>query len=258
MEPRKLAGSGLAFNAADRGVGSDMLPRGVPQIITWNRGIYWRDMSSPSAPRIALRPRPRDARATRTRLVRAALELFSSQGFRATTTPEIAQRAGVAEATIYRHFPGKDALLNAACLEAFGWGRALVLESASAPGADAKVVLGAVGTQLVLRAAADAALVRMLLRPPEEPLHEERTRQALRDFRDVLQQVVAAGKQRGRIRPGSAELWAAVWLALAGFVVERVAAGEWSADHPNVELALEAAWEAIAYRTPDAAPVTVV
>lgn len=70
--------------------------------------------------------------------------------------------------------------------------------------------------------------------------------------------MVAAGKQRGRIRPGSAELWAAVWLALAGFVVERVAAGEWSADHPNVGLALEAAWEAIAYRTPDTPPVKVV
>ena len=59
------------------------------------------------------------------------------------------------------------------------------------------------------------------------------------------------------MRSGSAELWSAVWLALVGFVVERVAAGEWSADHPNVGLALEAAWEAIAYRVPDTPLVKV-
>ena len=212
----------------------------------------------PSPPRTSPRRRPRDARATRTRLVRAALELFTGQGFRATTTPEIAQRAGVAEATIYRHFPGKNALLNAACVEAFGWGCVLILEEAAPPGADVQAVLRGVGTRLVERATRDAALVRMLLRPPEEPLHEEPTRQALRDFREALQQVVAAGKQRGRIRSGSADLWAAVWLALAGFVAERVAAGEWTADHPNVGLALEAAWEAIVYRVPDSPPVKVV
>lgn len=189
--------------------------------------------------------------------MRAALELFTGQGFRGTTTPEIAQRAGVAEATIYRHFPGKDALLNAACLEAMGWGRALVLEENARQGIEAREALRAVGRGLIETAARDAALVRMLLRPPEESLHEERTRQAHRDFRDSLQQVIATGKQRGKVRPGSAELWAAVWLALIGFVAERIAAGEWTAEHPNVDLALEAAWEAIAYRVPETPPLVV-
>ena len=68
---------------------------------------------------------------------------------------------------------------------------------------------------------------------------------------------MAAGKQVGRIRPGSAELWAAVWLALAGFVAERVASRDWGLEHPNVTQALEAAWEAIAYRIPES-PVAVV
>ena len=211
----------------------------------------------PGVTRPTQRRRPRDARATRARLVRAALELFTGQGFRATTTPEIALRAGVAEATIYRHFTGKDALLNAACLEAFDWGRAMVVDETAASGADARDVLQAVGKRLVERATRDAAVVRMLLWPSEVLLHEESTRQAQREFREALQQVVAAGKQRGRVRSGSAELWSAVWLALAGFVVERVAAGEWSADHPNVGLALEAAWEAIAYRVPDTPLVKV-
>ncbi|HEV8195048.1 MAG TPA: TetR/AcrR family transcriptional regulator [Gemmatimonadales bacterium] len=216
-------------------------------------------MSVPaSPPRTPIRSRSRPTgRATRARLVRAALELFTEQGFRATTTPELARRAGVAEATIYRHFSGKDALLNAAALEAVTWGLTLVSTDDNDHRLDAEVALGLIGRELAREAVRDPAMVRMLLRPPEETLHEDGTRQAIREFRGGLHRIMAAGKQRGRIRPGSAELWAAVWLALAGFVAERVAAGEWGVDHPNVELALEAAWQAVAYRIPDT-PLEVV
>jgi AcrR family transcriptional regulator len=210
-----------------------------------------------AAPRAVPSHRRRTARATRTQLIRAALELFTGQGFRATTTPEIARKAGVAEATIYRHFKGKDALLNAACMEALVWGKSLIAREETERLLDAQSALRRIGHQLVESAEQDPALVRMLLRPPEEALHEDRTRQAFREFRDGLQQMMAAGKQRGHIRPGSAELWAAVWLALAGFVAERVASKEWTIEHPNVELALESAWEAIAYRIPDT-PLEVV
>lgn len=41
----------------------------------------------------------------------AALELFSEQGFRAPTR-DLAQRAGVSEALIFRHFPTKEALIR--------------------------------------------------------------------------------------------------------------------------------------------------
>lgn len=57
--------------------------------------------------------RSRTKQRTRDRLVKAADELFSSQGFDATTTADIAARADVSQRTLFRHFPTKEAVLYA-------------------------------------------------------------------------------------------------------------------------------------------------
>jgi len=46
-------------------------------------------------------------KATQDGLIKAAYELFSEQGYSKTTTREIAERAGVAELTLFRHFQTK-------------------------------------------------------------------------------------------------------------------------------------------------------
>ncbi|WP_017314962.1 TetR/AcrR family transcriptional regulator [Mastigocladopsis repens] len=48
---------------------------------------------------------------TRIRILDAAQRLFASQGFDGTTTRDLAQAAGVAEGTLFRHFPNKKAIL---------------------------------------------------------------------------------------------------------------------------------------------------
>ncbi len=51
---------------------------------------------------------------TRTRLVRAAVDLFAEQGYDATTVSEIAERAGgLSRMTFFRHFPDKREVLFA-------------------------------------------------------------------------------------------------------------------------------------------------
>lgn len=55
-------------------------------------------------------PPPSEAQ-TRTRILNAAQKLFASQGFDGTTTRDLAQAAGVAEGTLFRHFPNKKAIL---------------------------------------------------------------------------------------------------------------------------------------------------
>lgn len=48
---------------------------------------------------------------TKDKLVRAALEIGAQDGLESATTAAIAAKAGVAEGTLYRHFPSKDDLL---------------------------------------------------------------------------------------------------------------------------------------------------
>ncbi|MHB1549686.1 MAG: TetR/AcrR family transcriptional regulator [Vulcanimicrobiaceae bacterium] len=55
---------------------------------------------------------------TRQRILQATRELFAKKGRRGTTTREIAERAGVNEATLFRHFGNKEAL-SLACAQYF-------------------------------------------------------------------------------------------------------------------------------------------
>jgi len=50
---------------------------------------------------------------TRTRIIAAARAVYEQNGTRGTTTREVAERAGVNEATLFRHFGNKHALLVA-------------------------------------------------------------------------------------------------------------------------------------------------
>jgi AcrR family transcriptional regulator len=56
-------------------------------------------------------------RATRARLIEATLAVVRDGGYAHASTRAIAQAAGVAEGTIYRHFPDKMSLFFAAVLE---------------------------------------------------------------------------------------------------------------------------------------------
>lgn len=56
------------------------------------------------------------SRRTQTALIRATTELVAEAGYHGATTKAIAERAGVSEGTIYRHFPDKKALFAAAVL----------------------------------------------------------------------------------------------------------------------------------------------
>lgn len=47
------------------------------------------------------------------KILQAAIEIFAEKGYAATSTSEIAKKAGVAEGTIFRHYSSKEKLLLA-------------------------------------------------------------------------------------------------------------------------------------------------
>jgi AcrR family transcriptional regulator len=69
-------------------------------------------------------------------LVEAAHELFSTQGYRATTTQQIAAKAGVTESLIFRYFNSKADLFVASVLKPF----VKVLDETAARWSDAAVL----------------------------------------------------------------------------------------------------------------------
>ncbi len=187
------------------------------------------------------------AETTRDRLLSAGRELFTTIGYHGTTTPILAERAGVAEGTIYRHFKSKRALLNAAFQDAQRWGTESVAAAGTGPAADRMTRLG---REWLLVAEHDPARMRLLLAWRLASELDEPSRVAVTEFRQGVERLVALGKQEGSVRPGVVELWATVWLTLVTSAVERVAAKEWTASHPHAVAVVDAAWEAIAAHRP--------
>jgi AcrR family transcriptional regulator len=181
---------------------------------------------------------------TRQRLLRAALELFTTLGYHPTTTPQIAKKAGVAEGTIYRHFPSKQELLNELYRGAARWAVAQVA-AADQDARPARATLEAVARTLCACAAQDPGVIRVLLLQRHGELLDERAREAGRELRRALETIVARGKADGSVRPGGAELWTGVWLATLTYALERLVAREWAEGAAGVEQVIEGAWKAI-------------
>jgi AcrR family transcriptional regulator len=73
--------------------------------------LDWRSDLDP----VAL-PTTGDLSAGQRKVLQACLELFADQGFAASSVREIAAAAGMQSASLYNHFPSKDAMLAALCV----------------------------------------------------------------------------------------------------------------------------------------------
>lgn len=123
-------------------------------------------MTGEAAATVEKPPRKRQERSLRTqqRLLDAAVAAFSDSGFKATSTRNIAQRAGVHHPLIAYHFKSKDALWRAAADRVFGQLEARLTEvQAAATGASRKVRMAALIRAYAHYAAREPALHRMLV-----------------------------------------------------------------------------------------------
>src|SRR2546425_988698 len=139
---------------------------------------------------------------TRQRLVRAALELFTSVGYHLTTTPLIAKKAGVAEGTIYRHFDSKQHLLNELYRAAGRWAGKVVKE-ADALKVGPREKLAELARGLVAGAEREPAVARLFFLQRHADLLDEESHKVTRDFRLGLESLIAQGKADGTVKPGT-------------------------------------------------------
>jgi AcrR family transcriptional regulator len=188
-------------------------------------------------------PAPRPTDLTQQRLIRAALELFSSRGYHDTTTAQIAKKAGVAEGTIYRHFSSKQQLLNELYRAALRWAVKVVDDTGDASPPRARLALVAQG--LVEGAVRDPAVVTLGLLERHDTVLDDESRKTAREFRMGLERVIAQGKAAGTVRAGAVDVWAGIWLAVISYALEKIVAKEWKPSDAAVGLVIEGAWEAI-------------
>lgn len=100
----------------------------------------------------------------RQQLIEAAMGLFAQQGFKGTTTRQIADRAQVNEAIIFRHFPRKEdlywAIIDSKCRAA---GRQRELQDKLQRNGNTREVFAAIAEDILRRNTEDTTLSRLLL-----------------------------------------------------------------------------------------------
>src|SRR5262249_19323750 len=99
----------------------------------------------------------------RRQIVRTASALFARRGYRGTTTREIAERAGINEALLFRHFPSKEKLYWTIIEEQCGarGRRHKIRQILEAGGSDLEV-FAAIAREFLVRTARDTELTRLL------------------------------------------------------------------------------------------------
>jgi AcrR family transcriptional regulator len=119
---------------------------------------------------------PRRGQDTRTRLLRAGVEVLEAGGYAAASVAAIAERAGVATGTLYRHFPSK-AHLFVELFRTIGDAELAAMEEAAASTRTVPEELDAVIATFAGRAMSRPRLAWALVYEPlDAPVDAERVR----------------------------------------------------------------------------------
>ncbi|MGS2616175.1 TetR/AcrR family transcriptional regulator [Micromonospora sp. LZ34] len=163
--------------------------------------------------------------ASRERIITAALEIMAGAGYAGCSVAAVAERAGVATGTVYRHFPAKADLFaevfrTASQREVDAVARAAALETTAAE------QVSAVVETFSGRALKSPRLAYALLAEPVDPAVDAERLVFRRAYADLIAGYVAAGVASGELPPQDPELTATALVgALAEAMVGPLAAG---------------------------------
>jgi AcrR family transcriptional regulator len=153
---------------------------------------------------------------TRARIITAARELIAQGGYVAASVAAVADRAGVAVGTVYRHFHSKSALFAEVFREASQHEADAMRASLEAsPDAPATERLGAGFETFARRALRGRRLAWALLAEPVDPAVEAERLELRRNYRDMIAAVIADGVARGELPAQDPEATAAALVGAA-------------------------------------------
>ncbi|SCL30214.1 transcriptional regulator, TetR family [Micromonospora rhizosphaerae] len=163
--------------------------------------------------------------ASRERIITAALKIMAEHGYAGCSVAAVAERAGVATGSVYRHFPTKANLFaevfrTASQREVDAVARAAALESTTAER------LSAIVETFAGRALQSPRLAYALLAEPVDPAVDAERLVFRRAYAELIAGYVAAGVASGELPPQDPELTATALVgALAEAMVGPLAAG---------------------------------
>ncbi len=163
--------------------------------------------------------------ASRVRIVAAALAILAEHGYAGCSVAAVAERAGVATGSVYRHFPAK-ADLFAEVFRAASQREVDAVARAAAREATAAAKIRAVVETFSGRALQSPRLAYALLAEPVDPAVEAQRLIFRRAHATLIAGYVSAGVSAGELLPQDPELTStAVVGALAEALVGPLAAG---------------------------------
>lgn len=163
--------------------------------------------------------------ATRARIVAAAHALVAARGYAGCSVALVADAAGVATGSVYRHFPDKGALFAEVFRTATQREVDAVAEAGSNPGPIEERIARAVET-FAGRALKAPRLAYALIAEPVDPQVEAERLVYRRAYRDLFAQVIADAVDAGDLPPQDSEVSAAAVVgAMAEALVVSLHAG---------------------------------
>jgi TetR/AcrR family transcriptional regulator, repressor of fatR-cypB operon len=187
--------------------------------------------------------REKDGPATREAILDAAMRTFTENTFAGSSMADVAQRAGVAVGSIYRHFPSKESLGNS--VHQLWKGRALsAVIAAVDPTAPSRTAFGQMWRALARFAAEHPDAFAFLEYQQHQAYLDSAGRATSHELTEFARGLVVRGQQAGEIRPGSPDvLIALAYGALVGFTRDvHPGAPPSAADQTLVSEAEEAVW----------------
>jgi AcrR family transcriptional regulator len=157
--------------------------------------------------------RSRDRQAKKLALMEAAVRMFNTRGFHATSLDDVAASLGVTKPTVYHYLGNKESVL----LECLRFGLKQLLDAATAARAEKGIAADRLRSFLIVFAQVNMTdFGRCVIRTPDEALSEE-SREVLRGLKRQIhaemRSLIAEGQADGSIACGDPNLLA---FTLAG------------------------------------------